>query len=78
MRHSKLPPKVRACVNSRHNFWTTNLKSSVAIWNHLNNISDNKLEITEEVSDLPNLLQIRTELLCTLMLNRVSENGFLW
>ena len=27
--YSKLPPKVRACVNSRRNFWTTNLKSSV-------------------------------------------------
>ena len=27
--YSKLLPKVRACVNSRRNFWTTNLKSSV-------------------------------------------------
>ena len=29
--YSKLPPKVCACVNSRRDFWTTNLKSSVKV-----------------------------------------------
>ena len=29
--YSKLPPKVRACVNSCRNFWTINLKSSVSL-----------------------------------------------
>ena len=29
--YSQFPPKVRACVNSRCRFWTTNLKLSVAV-----------------------------------------------
>ena len=33
--YSKLLPKVCACVNSRRNFWTTNLKSSVQYTNAL-------------------------------------------
>ena len=27
--NSKSPPKVRACADSRRNFWTTNLKTAV-------------------------------------------------
>ena len=33
--NSKSPPKVRACADSRHNFWTTNVKTAVPLWYRL-------------------------------------------